>query len=87
VLSTFSVGSRYASVSEIGDAENISKCYVSRILRLTNPPGTRHRRRNPRGEGGPVADAGAAGTAAAGELGGAAHAAQAARAVSAVIGT
>jgi hypothetical protein len=29
-----SVGSRYASVSEIGDAENISKSYVSRILRL-----------------------------------------------------
>jgi hypothetical protein len=24
----------YATVSEIGDAENISKCYVSRILRL-----------------------------------------------------
>jgi hypothetical protein len=25
----------YTSVSEIGDAENISKSYVSRILRLT----------------------------------------------------
>jgi hypothetical protein len=34
VLSTLSVGSRYASVSEIGDAENVSKGYVSRILRL-----------------------------------------------------
>ena len=27
----------YASVSEIGDAENISKSYVSRILRLALP--------------------------------------------------
>jgi hypothetical protein len=27
-------GGVYASVSEIGDAENISKSYVSRILRL-----------------------------------------------------
>jgi hypothetical protein len=34
VLSTFSVGSRYASVSEIGGAENVSERYVSRILRL-----------------------------------------------------
>jgi hypothetical protein len=29
-----SVGSRYASVSEIGEAENISKSHASRILRL-----------------------------------------------------
>ena len=63
----------YASVSDIGDAENISKRYVSRILRLAllAPdivdaiiPG-----RTDQG------DAGAAGAGAAGQLGGAAQAA------------
>jgi hypothetical protein len=29
----------YTTVSEIGDAENISKSYVSRILRLALGPG------------------------------------------------
>ena len=74
----------YASVSEIGEAENISKSYVSRILRLALlAPDII----DPRGTGGSGADAGTAGTAAAGEMGGAAYAAQAARAVFAVIGT
>jgi hypothetical protein len=71
----------YTTVSETGDAENISKSYISRILRLALLAP------DPRGEDGSGHDAGETGAAAAGELGGAAHAAQAARAVSAVIGT
>jgi hypothetical protein len=61
-----------ATVSEIGDAENISKSYVSRILRLALL-GARHRRGDPRGKDGSERDAGAAGAGAAGELGGAAN--------------
>ena len=65
-------GGVYATVSEIGDAENISKSYVSRILRLALlAPDIVEAIV---AEGGPVADAGEAGAAAAGVLGGAAPA-------------
>ena len=61
----------YATVSDIGDAENISKSYVSRILRLAllapDIGGG-----GPRGADQSSADAGDAGAAAAGKLGGAA---------------
>jgi hypothetical protein len=57
----------HASVSEIGDADNISKSYVNRILRLAVL--------DPRGADGSGAHAGKAGAAAAGGLGGAARAA------------
>ena len=57
----------YASVSEIGDAENISKSYVSRILRLALlAPDIIEAIL---GEGRIGTDAGRAGAAAAGELG------------------
>ena len=61
----------YTSVSEIGDAENISKSYVSRILRLAllAPDIVEAILAGTDGSG---ADAGEAGAAAAGELGGAA---------------
>jgi hypothetical protein len=57
----------YASVSDIGDAENISKSYVSRILRLAllAPHIVEG---NPRGDGRSGAHTGKAGAAAAGEL-------------------
>ena len=62
----------YTSVSEIGDAENISKSYVSRILRLALlAPDIIEAILA--GQDGSGADAGAAGAAAAGELGGAAR--------------
>ena len=62
----------YASVSEIGDAENISKSYVSRILRLAllAPDLVDANSGRTHGSG---AGAGEAGAAAAGELGGAAR--------------
>ena len=63
----------YASISEIGDAENISKSYVSRILRLAllAPDIIEAILAGTHRSGG---DAGATGAAAAGELGGAARA-------------
>jgi hypothetical protein len=61
----------YASVSDIGDAENISKSYVSRILRLALlAPDIVEA--NPHRQHGSGHDAEAAGAAVAGELGGAA---------------
>ena len=64
---------RYTSLSEIGEAENISKSYVSRILRLALlAPDIIEAILA--GKSGPVADAGEAGAAAAGELGRAAPA-------------
>jgi hypothetical protein len=57
----------YTTVSEIGDAESISKSYVSRILRLALLS-TRYRGGDPRRANKSGSDAGAAGAAAAGEL-------------------
>ena len=62
---------RPTSVSELGDAENISKTYLIRILHLALLA-PRHRRGNPRGDGRSGAGAGEAGAAAPGKLGGAA---------------
>jgi hypothetical protein len=57
----------YASVSDIGDAENISKSYVSGILRLAMLARDIVRR-NPRGKDGSGSDSGATGAAAANSL-------------------
>jgi hypothetical protein len=63
----------YATVSDIGDAENISKSYVSRILRLALLA-RRRRGGDPDRDGLSGAGAGEAGAAAAGEVGRAAPA-------------
>jgi hypothetical protein len=58
----------YASVSDFGNAENISKSYVSRILRLALlAPG--YRRGDTRGQHGSGPDPGAAGATTSVELG------------------